>query len=198
MKNLKTEASCWMEPPVPMRARLNKRERRAAALLAHYATCERLAAYLSRTVWTPPRLPGYRCAACGQPASEHAPGAAGACPQQSSPDGKKISVALWKIERDAHNAATAQCNGEPYCGQPYREDEQWEEFKRSMAERVAMVFGRSPRPEHAPPGFFVNGDARGYALKIDPENQQGAALIAAVGLHKDWGGYGILSPEITG
>jgi hypothetical protein len=36
-------------------------------------------------------------------------------------------------------------------------------------------------------GFFINGDPRGYSLKIKekiyPE------------LHQDWGGYGILAPE---
>ncbi len=138
-----------------------ERERRAAQLLAHYETCERLAAYVGKRM-----------------------------------DGRKISVALCKIERDASNAATAQCNAESYNGQPFRKEEQWEEFKRSIAERVAMVFGRSPRPEHAPPGFFLNTDPRGYALKIDNEKPEGAALIAAVKLHTDWGGYGILSPEI--
>ena len=155
-----------------MNAKLNKRERRAEQLLAHYATCERLALAL------------------GMPAAKV--------------DGKKISVALLKIERDANNAATAQCNGADYNGQPFRktwdelDENPWEAFKRSIAERVALVFGRSPRPENAPPAFFVNGDARGYALKIDNEKPEGRALIEAVKLHTDWGGYGILSPEITG
>lgn len=139
-------------------AKLNKRERRAQALLAHYATCERLARHLGR-------------------------------PDQ---DGKKISVALWKIERDAHNAATAQCNGEACNGQPYRGEAQWDGFRSTIGVRVAEVLGKLP------PGFFVNGDPRGYSLKIDPDNQQGAELIAAVNMPKDWGGYGILSPEITG
>ena len=158
-----------------MNAKLNKRERRAAQLLAHYATCERLARHLGA----------------------------------KNPDGKKISVALLKIERDAHNAATAQCNGAAYNGQPFRpwwdeetgeelDENPWTAFQRSIAERVAMVFGRSPRPEHAPPGFFVNGDPRGYALKIDNDKPEGKALIEAVKLHTDWGGYGILSPEIDG
>ncbi len=151
-----------------MNANLNKRERRAAQLLAHYATCERLAVYL---------------------------GAA-------NPDGKKISVALFKIERDASNAATAQCNGDAYKGQPYRAYDNggssfgWEAFKQSISDRVALAFGRSPK--YPLPGFFVNDDARGYALKIDNETPEGKALIEAVKLHTDWGGYGILSPEIDG
>lgn len=142
-----------------MNAKLNKRERRAQQLLAHYATCERLARYLG----------------------------------VASPDGKKISVALWKIEHDASNAACAQCNGEAVNGQPFRSEEDWEAFKASIRERVALALGKTP-----PPGFFVNGDPRGHALKIDNNKPEGQALIKAVGLHTDWGGYGILSLEIDG
>lgn len=141
---------------------LNKRERKAQQLLAHYERCEALARYL------------------GHP----------------NPDGKKISVALFKLERRASRAATAQCNGEAYEGEPYREDEQWEHFKRAIAHQVCSVFVSDTVPTI--PGFFVNGDPRGYALKIDNENPEGKALIDAVKLRTDWGGYGILSPEITG
>lgn len=134
-----------------LNAKLNKRERRAAQLLAHYATCERLAAYL---------------------------GAA-------KPDGKMISVALWKAEALASDLACAICN------KPLSEEfiEGTRETVRGM---VSLALSKLP------PGLFVNGDPRGYALKIDSEDPQGAALILAVGLHTDMGGYGILSPEIDG
>jgi hypothetical protein len=39
------------------------------------------------------------------------------------------------------------------------------------------------------PGFFVNSDPRGYALKLDNES-----VKLPEGLNKDWGGYGILAP----
>jgi hypothetical protein len=151
-----------------MNAKLNKRERRAAALLDHYATCERLAVAL------------------GAPAD--------------TVDGKKISVSLWKIERDAHAAATAQCNGETFSAPklrdaPFhfgRDENAWDNLTKLIALRMECVFGKLP------PGFFVNGDARGYALKIDPDNAEGRALIESVRLHTDWGRNGILSPEITG
>lgn len=156
-----------------MNAKLNRRERKAAQLLAHYATCERIAAYL------------------GKPDS----------------DGKKISGALFKIEREANSAATAQCNAEAYNGQPYREETAtpageesentpWTDYLASVRDRVARVFGRSHM--HPVPGFFVNTDPRGYALKIDNDTPEGKALIEAVKLHTDWGGYGILSPAIDG
>lgn len=42
--------------------------------------------------------------------------------------------------------------------------------------------------------IFVNRDPRGYALKIDDKwmREHKAAL------HQDWGGYGIIAPEIDG
>lgn len=146
--------------------KLNKRERKAQQLLAHYATCERLAEYLGA----------------------------------SNPDGKKISVALLKLEREAHKIATAYCNGEdaPYSlagvAGVFRNNSEdgWEAFTGLAQVTVVDILGKIP------PGFFVNGDARGYALKIDNDTPAGKALIDAVKLHTDWGGYGILSPEIDG
>jgi hypothetical protein len=72
----------------------------------------------------------------------------------------------------------------------------WEWFALEIKRRVEQLFGCLP------PGFFVNGDPRGYALKLDPEAPQveglpsAKALIESARLHRDWGGYGILSPEI--
>lgn len=134
-----------------MNAKLNKRERRAAQLLAHYATCERLAAYLG----------------------------------VKNLDGKKISVALWKAEQFASKKSVAYCNGEI-------SDTDWKWCQKMVSADVEKALGKLP------PGFFVNSDPRGYALKIDNENPEGKALIEAVKLHADWGGYGILSPEIDG
>ena len=154
-----------------MTTKLNKRERRARALLAHYATCALLAAALG--------LPERRA------------------------DGKRISVALWKLERDAHAATAAHCNGDERHVFPapdgeritlnFRSDEDaGGKLDKLIAARMLAIFGKIP------PGFMVNHDARGYALKIDPDNAEGAALIASCGLHTDWGRNGILSPDITG
>lgn len=152
----------------------NKAERRKAALLAHYATCERLAALL------------------GAPCH----------------DGKKISIALWNLEKKAHAGATAHCNGESLQCQFYasakmratmpnefdfcRDENAWERFADLVKTEVGFILGQCPA------SFFVNGDARGYALKIDNETPEGRALIGKAKLHTDWGGYGILSPEIDG
>lgn len=115
---------------------------------------------------------------------------------RENPNGKEIAVALYKMEQEAHDAATAQCNGEPYNGQPYRDEDAWQVFKRETAIALRRVLCLSERI--MVPGFFINGDPRGYALKIDNENSGGKKLIDAVKLHTDWGGYGILSPEIEG
>jgi hypothetical protein len=42
--------------------------------------------------------------------------------------------------------------------------------------------------------IFINRDPRGYALKIDDGfmNANGGA-----GLQRDWGGYGIIAPDLT-
>ena len=154
-----------------MTAKLNKRERRAAALLAHYATCAKLAVALGL--------------------------------HERRTDGKRVSVALWKLERDARAATTAHCNGDERHVFPapdgeritlnFRSDEDaGEKLNKLIAARMLAIFGKLP------PGFTVNHDARGYALKIDTDNAEGAALIESCGLHTDWGRNGILSPEITG
>lgn len=137
--------------------RPNKRQRRAAALLAHYATCERLALYL------------------GMPAKKV--------------DGKRISVALYKAEKlGAQRSERLSCD-ESYTRNGYGLSEA---DKARVVEMVRAALGTLP------PGFFVNGDPRGHALKIDNDDPQGRELIEAVRLHRDMGGYGILSPEIDG
>jgi hypothetical protein len=120
-----------------------------------------------------------------------------------NPDGKKISVALLHLEQMANAAATAYCNGEairlqrrgriPLDANLGHDENAWENVKAYITEGVEQVFEFKKIP-----GFFVNADARGYALKIDNENPQSKALIDELRLHTDWGGYGILSPDLQG
>ncbi len=112
-------------------------------------------------------------------------------------DGKKVSLGLLKVEQIAHAGATAYCNGEPYTLASGRTfdfhtdgSEAWEPFTEHIAKHISDILGT------VPPAFFVNGDARGYALKIDNDKPQGKELIDACRLHTDWGGYGILSPDL--
>jgi hypothetical protein len=43
--------------------------------------------------------------------------------------------------------------------------------------------------------IFLNGDPRGYALKIKPEEQIELRENKGINLYSDFGGYGILAPE---
>lgn len=107
-------------------------------------------------------------------------------------DGKKLSVALLKIEREAHKTAEWYCNGKDDFGNPYG-SEDFDGACQDYKLRVKNLFGGK-----LPMGFFVNGDPRGCALKIGNETEKLRDLIEKTGLQRDWGGYGLLAPEITG
>ena len=100
----------------------------------------------------------------------------------SSPANGKSGMQIWralrKVENTAHRASTAYCNGDI-------DSDQWETITAEIVLKVGKILG------HVPNGFFVNGDPRGYALKIDPEKG-----TVPNGLHTDWGRYGILAAEI--
>ena len=96
---------------------------------------------------------------------------------------ESILRCLRRLENRANAAATAQCNGELYRGQPYRDEAAWERFIAHTTAEVGRILGYVPR------GLFVNSDPRGYSLKIEGEIPEG--------MHTDWGGYGILAPDFT-
>ena len=104
-----------------------------------------------------------------------------------NPDGKKLSLKLWKLEQEAHKAATDYCNGDRFNG-PI--EDEWGDYSTEIEGRVNALFN------YKLAGLNVNGDARGYALKIDDEEMRTNPLYKDIGIHQDWGGYGILSPEI--
>ena len=98
------------------------------------------------------------------------------------PDGAKLSLKLWKLEMEATRITTDYCNGEGMDGNEV-------DFAlNAITEKVIALFAG------ALPGFHINRDPRGYALKIKSGDVE--TLYKDIGLHRDWGGYGILSPEI--
>lgn len=101
--------------------------------------------------------------------------------QMLPPNSKATGLQVWRklrqLEAQANAMACKQCNGEITT-------EQMDTFTESVTVAVGKVFGV------VPPGFFVNRDPRGYALKLEP----GSVPYA---LHKDWGRYQILAPEIN-
>lgn len=104
---------------------------------------------------------------------------------------------LKTLENRAHRNAELYCNGEDWRnGRLVRAAMTQEEYERrqdAIEQSVKRLFGGK-----LPAGFFVNSDPRGYALKIDPGQSYEADYhpeYVPEGLHKDWGGYGILAPE---
>jgi hypothetical protein len=93
--------------------------------------------------------------------------------------GKKLSLELFKLEQQAHKAAEDYCNG-------VIQLEVWDRITTSIETQVFILMPSLK-------GFFINGDPRGYALKIKTETM----LKENYPLTRDWGGYGILSPEIN-
>jgi len=104
----------------------------------------------------------------------------------SNPDGKKISSKLRLIESKAHKDATDWCNGDI-------DSEQWEVREIGYTVQVIKLFNNKLD------GLRINGDARGYTLKIESEFMNPhTGKYKDIGLKTDWGGYGLLAPEITG
>ena len=97
-------------------------------------------------------------------------------------NGKKMSIALWKLEKECHKFATDYCNGDITT-------DTWEQVQDNAEKRINELF------ENKLEGFRVNGDARGYALKISVSETQ-KLYDKGVNLERDWGGYGILSPDL--
>lgn len=90
---------------------------------------------------------------------------------------------LRTLENRANWNALQYCNGDI-------DGDQYEERQERIKASVTRLFDGK-----LPAGFFVNGDPRGYALKIDMDNLEYGFRMSLAGLHKDWGGYGILAPE---
>jgi len=103
-------------------------------------------------------------------------------------DGLKAWRALRRLERVARMHSTAYCNGDRIGSYNYRADgcEAFERFENAeVLPTLTRIFG------HVPPGFFLNGDARGCALKLHAEH-------VPQGMVTDWGRDGILAAEIDG
>jgi hypothetical protein len=97
----------------------------------------------------------------------------------------KLSKQVHMIEVKAHRIALDYCNGNNGV-----DSETWEPLTDKILTSLDKIlnFKKQGIP------VFVNGDARGYALKIDDEYTRDKNL----NIHRDFGGYGILSPEFDG
>ena len=87
-------------------------------------------------------------------------------------------VGLLKLEKKAHKWAEDSCN--------YSLSERTETRRHNIIMReLQRIFGEVPA------GFYLNGDPRGCALKIDPEKGGDTA-----GMVTDWGSYGMIAETV--
>jgi len=94
----------------------------------------------------------------------------------------KLCKMLFRLEAQAHKLATDYCNGENGVT-----TENWESKTLPILIKLDQILKFTKRKI----SIFVNGDARGYALKIAAESAKN------LNIDKDWGGYGIIAPDFT-
>lgn len=107
----------------------------------------------------------------------------------------KLCKQLRRLEIKAHKLATDYCNGENGIT-----TENWDEKITPVMQKVYKLLNngiyKDDRPHQRRIPIFLNGDARGYALKIKSDY---TTLLSNQGknIYKDWGGYGILAPDFN-
>jgi len=85
---------------------------------------------------------------------------------------------LLILEQTAHKLSTDYCNG-------VVDYDEWDIKTDKLLEKLDKIIGYKAKKVPC----FINGDARGYALKIKSE------YCTDITIHRDWGGYGILAPD---
>ena len=95
---------------------------------------------------------------------------------------------LRRLENLAGAIALRLCNGPEY-----RTEDEADNRCNSILEKVDTLlnFKASGVP------VFVNRDPRGYALKVTEEWQRAQVATGKPYLYGDWGGYGIIAPDLT-
>ncbi len=110
-------------------------------------------------------------------------------------DAVKLCKKLRALENKAYQLALDYCNGENGIT-----TENWEDKIKPVMDSVYSLLNNGiyndDRPHQKKVPVFLNGDARGYALKI---NDSYVRMLEIQGktIYKDWGGYGILCPDFT-
>lgn len=88
---------------------------------------------------------------------------------------------LRRLEIKMNAVAVQYCNGEMRL-------DQFELHEKVMLNRLEHILKYSEKKIPV----FVNGDPRGYALKIDSDY----VSKNGVNIYRDWGGYGIIAPDL--
>jgi len=102
-----------------------------------------------------------------------------------STDEAKLNLcrALRRLEVEAHGLAELECNGSGLTEQ--------EELNKEA--ELLLKVNKLLNNEGLRVPVFFNGDPRGYALKVSDKYFRTNDLD----LHKDWGGYGIIAPDLS-
>lgn len=119
-------------------------------------------------------------------------------PNATERDPVKLCKKLRALEARGAALALRLCNGPQF---PNEDDA--EKISEAILSKVNVLLGnlkyaKKDRTIHMVVPIFVNLDPRGYALKISDEwlRERSHGHPSAVRIHTDWGGYGILAPEI--
>jgi len=92
-------------------------------------------------------------------------------------DPVQLSKRLFRLENKAHRLAVDFCNGDI-------DQLTWDSEASKILDKVQAILKYKKN-------IFVNGDARGYALKIDDNYIRSNNF----NIYRDFGGYGIIAPD---
>lgn len=134
-------------------------------------------------------------------------------PNATERDPVSLCKRLRRLEAKASRICLDYCNGAFDAGE---NGEKLDAALDAILAKVNAILGNNEQYPIMNAPIFINRDPRGYALKIadawmNQRREQWDRQIAKQGkkaitegywallrFHRDWGGYGILAPEITG
>ena len=102
-------------------------------------------------------------------------------PHATEKDPAKLCKKLRRLELAGAAFSLRLCNGPEYTNPDHADAE---------GDRILAQVAKILRPTDQP--IFLNRDPRGYALKLDDAWTREHAPT----MHRDWGGYGIIAPDL--
>jgi len=108
---------------------------------------------------------------------------------------------LRRLENQAERITTQLCNGFPdlYAEVAEKVTKNLEDELDKIEQKVRDLLESYQRPRQFKKinAIFINHDPRGYALKLDTETIKYFEELGEDFPHKDWGGFGIIAPDLT-
>lgn len=109
-------------------------------------------------------------------------------PNATERDPVKLCKKLRKLEREGAALGLRLCNGPEF-----ESEGEADEIEDAILARCNALLGN----EAGAVPIFLNRDPRGYALKVSDGWQRERVAAGKPYLYGDWGGYGILAPDLT-